>query len=100
MRVQFVRQLQDNYAYILYDELSKRAAVIDPVEPLKVLSVIKNLGLAVQMVLTTHHHEDHAGGNEHFMKLVPGVPVYAGDERVPMLTHKVHHMEKWKVKME
>ena len=41
-------------------------------------------------ILTTHHHWDHAGGNEQLLKLLKGdVKVYGGDNRIGGLTHKV-----------
>ena len=40
----------------IVDEPTKEAAVVDPVEPEKVLEVAKQNGASVKMVLTTHHH--------------------------------------------
>ena len=36
MRVHIIPALQDNYMYLLVDETSNEAAVVDPVEPEKV----------------------------------------------------------------
>lgn len=40
---------------------------------------------------------DHAGGNEELAKLVPGLPVYGGDDRIGALTNKVMHNDEIKV---
>lgn len=40
-------------------------------------------------VLTTHHHGDHAGGNEAISKMIKDVKVLGGDERIPALNTKV-----------
>lgn len=40
---------------------------------------------------------DHAGGNEKLLKLVPGLDVYGGDDRVGALTKKVTHYNTFKV---
>lgn len=40
---------------------------------------------------------DHAGGNEKMVKLVPGLTVYGGDDRVDALTSKVKHNNTFKV---
>jgi hypothetical protein len=40
---------------------------------------------------------DHAGGNEELAKLVPGLPVYGGDDRIGALTKKVSHNDEFKV---
>lgn len=40
---------------------------------------------------------DHAGGNEKMVKLVPGLTVYGGDDRIGALTKKVTHYNTFKV---
>ena len=40
---------------------------------------------------------DHSGGNEELAKLVPGIPVYGGDDRIGALTNKVTHNDEIKV---
>ncbi len=40
---------------------------------------------------------DHAGGNEELAKLVPGLSVYGGDDRIGALNKKVGHGDKLKV---
>ncbi|XP_024529553.1 hydroxyacylglutathione hydrolase cytoplasmic-like [Selaginella moellendorffii] len=70
--------LDDNYAYLIIDGASKQAAAVDPVKPESVLSAAKKHGAQVTMVLTTHKHWDHAGGNNEIKKLVPGIKVFGG----------------------
>ncbi|KYQ99687.1 hydroxyacylglutathione hydrolase [Tieghemostelium lacteum] len=81
MKVITIPTLNDNYSYLLINENQKIAAAIDPVEPKKVIDAAKAENVEIKMILTTHHHMDHAGGNESFQKLLP-VPCYGGDERV------------------
>ncbi|KAI9182930.1 Cytoplasmic glyoxalase II [Blastocladiella emersonii ATCC 22665] len=88
MKVYPVPCLSDNYAYVLVDETTNEAAVVDPVEPSKVLAKVAELGVDVRAVLTTHHHHDHAGGNSEFVRQC-AVPVYGGDQRIPALSHPV-----------
>lgn len=38
----------------------------------------------------THHHWDHAGGNEKLLQLRPGLRVFGGDDRIKELTDKVN----------
>lgn len=40
----------------IVDESTKEAAVVDPVEPEKILEAANSHGLALKLVLTTHHH--------------------------------------------
>ena len=49
--------------------------------------------------MTTHHHWDHAGGNEKLIAKLgeTKVPVYGGDDRIGALTEKVKHDDIFKV---
>ncbi len=86
--VRHVPVLSDNYAYILVCDATKEAALVDPAECDKVLSTVQLMGVNVCAVLTTHHHEDHAGGNADVAKRL-NVPVFGGDDRVQALSNKV-----------
>jgi len=63
MKVIPVAALSDNYMYMLIDESSKLCAVVDPVEPEKLIERAKQEGVTLSTVLTTHHHWDHAGSS-------------------------------------
>lgn len=97
IRVQILPALQDNYMYLIIDEKTKEAAIVDPVEPKKVIKAAEKEGIEVKTVLTTHHHWDHAGGNEELAKLIPGIPVHGGDDRIGALTKKVKHDDEFQV---
>ncbi|XP_050250990.1 hydroxyacylglutathione hydrolase cytoplasmic isoform X2 [Quercus robur] len=56
MKVYHVPCLEDNYSYLIIDERSKEAAVVDPVEAEKVVQFAKQHGVLLKFVLTTHHH--------------------------------------------
>ncbi|KAL9265020.1 Hydroxyacylglutathione hydrolase cytoplasmic-like protein [Drosera capensis] len=95
MKILHVPCLQDNYAYLVIDERTREAAAVDPVEPEKVVKVAEENGAVVKMVLTTHHHWDHAGGNEKIKELVPGIKVYGGSiDNVKGCTDKVDSGDK------
>lgn len=103
MKIKLIPALEDNYMYLLIDEGSGKAAIIDPVEPDSVLSAVKEENVQLEMVLTTHHHWDHAGGNVKLIQLLtaesppdakqnqPAVAVFGGDDRIGALSHKVAH---------
>ncbi|XP_076896639.1 hydroxyacylglutathione hydrolase cytoplasmic-like [Bidens hawaiensis] len=83
------------YSRGVIDEKTKQGAVVDPVEPEKVIGVAKEHGVEVKLVLTTHHHWDHAGGNEKIKELVPGIKVYGGSiDNVKGCTNKVDNGDK------
>uniref|UniRef100_A0AAF6Z7E8 Hydroxyacylglutathione hydrolase n=1 Tax=Bos taurus TaxID=9913 RepID=A0AAF6Z7E8_BOVIN len=97
MKVELLPALTDNYMYLLIDEDTKEAAIVDPVQPQKVVETARKHGVKLTTVLTTHHHWDHAGGNEKLVKLEPGLKVYGGDDRIGALTHKVTHLSTLQV---
>jgi len=58
-----------NFAYLIADETSRQAAVVDPAnDPAGVLARIAALGLELRYVINTHDHFDHAGGNREVLK--------------------------------
>jgi len=91
MRVRTLPALEDNYMYLLIDDKTKEAAIVDPVEPDKVIKAVKEENVNLTTVLTTHHHWDHSGGNEKLFKQMPSLTVVGGDERVGALNKKVTH---------
>ena len=64
MKVTPVPVRSDNYAYLLIDEESKKAVAVDPYDVSKVLSSVQRLGVDIVACITTHHHDDHSGGNQ------------------------------------
>lgn len=91
MDVYPIPALSDNYMYILVDRASRQAAVVDPVEPDKVLAKVRELKAHLKLLLTTHHHWDHAGGNQALIDKLgdSSLKVYGGDDRVTGLTDPV-----------
>ncbi|KAL3832036.1 hypothetical protein ACJMK2_023716 [Sinanodonta woodiana] len=96
MKIRLIPALQDNYMYLLIDEETKQCAAVDPVEPKKILDAVNEEGVNLTTVLTTHHHWDHAGGNEELVKLYTGgkLEVCGGDDRIGALTRIVTHGDK------
>lgn len=43
MKIELLPALSDNYMYLLIDVDSKEAAIVDPVEPVKVCRSVRNL---------------------------------------------------------
>jgi hydroxyacylglutathione hydrolase len=58
-----VPMLKDNYSYLLKDSETGAIAAVDPGEPDRVAIAIDAWGGRLDMVLVTHHHWDHVGGN-------------------------------------
>ncbi|GFO28213.1 hydroxyacylglutathione hydrolase, mitochondrial-like [Plakobranchus ocellatus] len=97
MKVKLLPALADNYMYLIIDEATKKCAVVDPVEPDKVQAALKDEGVELTTVMTTHHHWDHAGGNEKLIEAVGKKEVVGGDSRIGALTRKVGHGDEFKI---
>lgn len=55
--------LSDNYGFILRDDASGVTACIDTPDAGAVLAALKEAGWGLDLILNTHWHPDHAGGN-------------------------------------
>lgn len=54
------------------------------------LTAVSDQAVQLKSILTTHHHWDHAGGNEKLVsKFNKSLKVYGGDDRIGALTDKV-----------
>lgn len=94
MRVVLVPVLKDNYSYLIINGEGEAAAV-DPAEPDKVLWAAVQNRTRLTMVLTTHRHWDHAGGNKSLLQQMPDLEIVAGSgEAVPGCTRPVQDGEE------
>lgn len=55
--------LSDNYGFLIRDEATGKTATIDTPEAGAILAELKKLGWGLDLILNTHWHQDHAGGN-------------------------------------
>jgi hydroxyacylglutathione hydrolase len=79
----------DNYAYLVIDEDTGQAGIVDCAEAGPVLMTVAREGVRLTAILPTHHHYDHVGGNQDLLAAVPHLAVYGVDERIPGLTRRV-----------
>jgi hydroxyacylglutathione hydrolase len=56
--------LSDNYAILIRDQASGLAATVDTPDAAAILAEADRLGWRLALVLNTHWHPDHAGGNQ------------------------------------
>lgn len=75
---------QDNYLWLLTREGRDTAAIVDPGDAGPVLATLRERGLRLGAILTTHHHGDHVGGVRELLDAYGGIPVYGpARERIP-----------------
>ena len=72
----------DVNCYILWDEKSNEAMVIDPgAEPDRILDTVRRLGVTVKMIVNTHGHIDHIGANKE-VRAALGCPLLMHEEDI------------------
>ncbi|MFY7956132.1 MAG: MBL fold metallo-hydrolase, partial [Burkholderiaceae bacterium] len=60
LKVTAIPAFADNYLWLIHDQ--QHAAVVDPGDAAPIEDALRSLGLALNAILLTHHHADHAGG--------------------------------------
>jgi len=68
MKIEIIPCLNDNYSYLIHDQISNTVAVIDPSEFSPCDAIIDKNYKKLDFILNTHHHYDHVGGNEELKK--------------------------------
>lgn len=80
----------DNYIWLLRDQGSSRAAVVDPGDEEPVIAALEAQRLELSAILITHHHYDHIGGVAELQTAFGQVRVFGPeDRRIPGLTDVV-----------
>ena len=81
----FIEPPLDNNNYVIIDEESHEAVLIDCSHPDdSVMDYIRGQGAKLKYILLTHGHLDHVMGVDYFQKKYP-VPVYVAKEDVPLM---------------
>jgi hydroxyacylglutathione hydrolase len=55
--------LSDNYGFLAKDEATGLVACVDTPDVAAILAELEKLGWTLSLILNTHWHQDHAGGN-------------------------------------
>ena len=86
---QFKLGPMDNLSYLLWDEKTREAAVIDPAwQPEKISEFLDAEKLSLKYILLTHAHPDHVNGLPFFTSRDKDLPVYLHEADRFMLTYK------------
>ena len=68
MKIEIIPCLNDNYSYLIHDEISNTVAIVDPSEFIPCDTIISKNYKKLDFILNTHHHYDHVWGNEELKK--------------------------------
>jgi hydroxyacylglutathione hydrolase len=83
--------LQDNYGFLIRDEATGKTGCVDTPDAEAILAELQRLGWGLDMILNTHWHPDHAGGNAR-IKEVTGCEIVGPEEvtRIAPLDRPLH----------
>ena len=98
MKIEIIRCLQDNYSYLIIDEITGDACIVDPSEAKPIIDFISTKKINLKFILNTHHHYDHIGGNHDLKKRYNlNVVGFAGDkDRIPEIDILISDNQIWK----
>jgi len=100
MNIEIIKCLKDNYSYLIIDEKTKSACVVDPSEAKPIINYIEKNNIYLKFILNTHHHYDHVGGNKDLKKKYNAKVIgFEGDkDRIPEIDICLKDRETWKNK--
>ncbi len=98
MRVEIIKCLQDNFSYLIIDEKTMIACVVDPSEATPIIKFLENKKINLKYILNTHHHYDHVGGNTELKKKYNSCVIgFKGDkDRIPEIDILIEDDQIWK----
>ena len=98
MKIKIIKCLQDNYSYILIDEETNYACVVDPSESKPIINHIEKNNIKLKFILNTHHHFDHVGGNKDLKKKYNSkvIGFEKDKDRIPEIDIFLYNEEIWK----
>ena len=99
MKVERIPTLSDNYTYLIIDEATNEAAIVDAPELDPVVRRVDALGVRVTHVLSTHHHWDHSGANPELAKryAAPVLGHVSDADRIPGFTTGLEEGDKVRI---
>ena len=62
MKIEIIKCLNDNYSYLIFEQVTNTVSIIDPAEFMPCDKVIQKYE-KLDYILNTHHHADHVDGN-------------------------------------
>lgn len=81
MVLEQIRVGSDNFCYVIYCPVHKKAAIVDPgFDATKALQVLTSQNVQLEYVILTHYHSDHSSETKHLKKNYPLAQIVASKE--------------------
>jgi len=82
--------LSDNYGFLVRDDATGLAACVDTPEAGPILNALQETGWKLALILNTHWHQDHAGGNAEIKAATGAIAIGPAEiERLTPVDRKV-----------
>ncbi|VVB60223.1 Hydroxyacylglutathione hydrolase [uncultured archaeon] len=70
----------DNFSYVIYCPVTKKAAIVDPgLDSAKILQFIASKKLTLEYIIITHYHSDHSSDSKKIKSLFPQAKIIASE---------------------
>ena len=80
MTIEQIKVGFDNFSYVIYCDINKKATIVDPgYDTSKLLEFILKNNLELEYVIITHHHSDHSSGCQKIKKNHPSSKIVASE---------------------
>src|SRR3982751_4994158 len=90
MNILPISAFHDNYIWLLYDEITHEAWVVDPGDAKPVIKTLEKYHLYLKGILITHHHHDHTGGVKALIEHAENISIFGSPHSpISFITHPV-----------
>jgi len=78
--IEQIRVGHDNFSYVIYCPIHKKAAIVDPgFDATRALQFIASKNLILECILLTHYHSDHSSDSKRIKSLFPQAKIVASE---------------------
>jgi hydroxyacylglutathione hydrolase len=79
--IEQIRVGHDNFSYVIYCPVHKKAAIVDPgFDATNSLQFIASKDLMIEYIVLTHYHSDHSAESTRIKNLFPSLKIVASEE--------------------
>ncbi len=90
-----VQQHGDNFSYIIADEETREAAVVDSsYNSGEIARILKSEGFKLKFIINTHGHSDHTAGNQELLSAFRGAEIVAHNQSREAVAVKVDNADE------
>lgn len=97
IKIHTFRAGESNYNFLIYDDTSREAIAVDPLEAGVMLQEAEKLGLHIKALLNTHGHPDHVAGNAGVLAATKVSLAAGAHENIPGTTQFLQDGQTWTV---